>query len=401
MPESSIQQTCIRHEEAPGMALRHLYENHRWFDLRDELEKTSGAAFYRGAAASAFGEHDLCRGEFDSILQSGGANEAWEACELLSWMYMREGKFQQALLYASKMGASQSGSNRRQGLYDLLSHLGQYPEQCKLQHGFSILPYEVVDGNMFIPVQANGRHANFMIDSGASLSLVTESEAQRLGFRMSGSSRNTIQIYGATGALADIRLAVADDLWVAKCHLKHVTFAVLQDDQFDFPAGYKGALGLPVLLALETLRWDPKGNIEISFPSPAGRAKANICFDNGDLIVETRFRDRNLNMVLDTGSGATVLWLPFTRECPQVINEAQRKGLSRIYGISGEEVIEHLAIDNFHLRIGNHDALLDSVNVLMKRTTPNSDWFAGRLGFDLMQADCVTLDFKSMTLALE
>jgi len=384
------------------MALRHLYENHRWFDLRDLLEKTDGPAFYRGAAASVFSEHDRCRSEFDSILQSAPETpETWEACELLSWMYMREGNFRQALLYASKMAATQYDRRPRSGLCDLLSHLSRYPEQCKMQHGHSILSYEMVDGNMFIPILANGRRANFMIDSGASLSLITESEAQRLGLSMSDGSRNTIQIYGATGALADIRLAVANDLCVAKCHLKHVVFAVLQDDQFDFPEGYKGALGLPVLLALETLRWDAKGSIELSFPPPAVRARANICFDNADLIVETRFQDRNLNLVLDTGSGATVLWPPFTRECPHVINEAQQKGFCRIFGVSGDVAVETLAIDDFRLRLGNLDVVLDSVNVLMKRTTPNSDWMAGRLGMDLMKADCVTLDFKSMTLTLE
>jgi hypothetical protein len=196
-------------------------------------------------------------------------------------------------------------------------------------------------------------------------------------------------------------LAVASELCVGNWQLKNVAFAVLRDNQFDFPTGYKGAIGLPVLLALQALRWDAQGKVELGFPQQIVRTKANVCFDNADLIVQTRFQDRNLSLVLDTGSGATLLWPPFAREYSHVVEGAQQRGFYRVYGVGGDEAIETLLLEGFHLGIGSFDAILDSVNVLMRRTTPNSDWLAGRLGMDLLKANSVTLDFRSMNLILE
>src|SRR5204863_8944476 len=95
---------------------------------------------------------------------------------------------------------------------------------------------------------------------------------------------------------------------IGECCLSDVTFIVLNDEHFQFPLGYAGALGLPILIALQTLSWNVQGEFYAAFPAkPRDVNNADISFDGPEPVTDAVFRHQKLPLVLDTGNSATIL----------------------------------------------------------------------------------------------
>jgi hypothetical protein len=208
----------------------------------------------------------------------------------------------------------------------------------------------------------------------------------------------------ATGAQVGFRTAVAGQLTVGNVRLRHVVFLIARDDQqpfVDLPSGERGVLGLPVLLALQTMRWSAGGTFESGFRSARSSVrKSNLCFEGADAVTETGFRQSKLNLHLDTGASETVLFPKFAEEFASVVSESGKKHSKRVTGVGDSVEVDAVSLASLALRIGDFDATLRPAHVLLKQV--GSRWLHGRLGLDLLrQARVVTIDFGSMTLALE
>jgi hypothetical protein len=75
-------------------------------------------------------------------------------------------------------------------------------------------------------------------------------------------------------------------LRIGKAELRHVAFMVLPDDLdvwADDPVAQPGTVGLPVLLALETIQWNRNHELRIGFPPEhADLRNANLSFGELD-----------------------------------------------------------------------------------------------------------------------
>lgn len=126
----------------------------------------------------------------------------------------------------------------------------------------------------------NGISGHYTFDNGFSLSEISESEAQRLKLDVHDVATN---IDSMSGAQVKIRVPVSDNLVIAGVHLHNVAFYVLPDNQprFDqLPAGRRGILGLPVILALGHVKWSARDHTFTVLPLSEGapESKANIAF---------------------------------------------------------------------------------------------------------------------------
>jgi clan AA aspartic protease (TIGR02281 family) len=380
-----------------------LYRTHRWFELRDAVEGESRLAFYRAAVACAFnapGCDEILAGVIRSAPQ---AEESYQAHDLLIWMHMRRGNFPSALPHLDSMQALKPNHSALQDTRALFSALGERGQEMVSQLHPCSLTYAMVEGNMFIPVAVNDKPAQFMIDSGATISMITRSEARRLGLTIQNAGSAAVKLYGATGAQVGFQIAIAARLSIGSLHLANVAFLVLQDNQLNFPTGYCGTLGLPVLLVLKTIRWWKNGTFEFGFPSCEGDLRrANICFDGAEPMTQVDCAGRQITMTLDTGNGRTIFGPVFARKFPELIgNSAQRTSI-QVNGVSGSALFEAIDLPFAKLRVGGLDTVLRSAYVLLQETTPNSGWLCGRLGMDtLNQATRVSIDFNNMNLILE
>ncbi len=383
--------------------LQLLYRSHQWFELRDAMSASKGPVLYRGAVAAAFNrQHDAEKLLGSVIKAAPRSSDADEARQWLEYLYFRAGQYPRALTILDQgLTINRDDDNAR----SFRTLVAAFPEaQSVSQHRFSRIRYHMVGGNMAIPVSSNGITGNYIVDSDLNISMLSESEAKRLGLSVQSAAAGAIGITGATGgAHSDYRIAVADQLAVGNMRLRHVAFIVVGDNQGPFvgwPPGERGLLALPVLLAFRTLRWTTDGNFEMGFPSKKFR-QSNLCFDGSDPLTQGEFQERKLDFVFDMGSEKTDLWPPFAKQFAALVSEKGKKGSWPITGLSGSEEVESVTLPEVGLRVGGFDAVLRPAHVLLKRTTENSQWYYARIGMNLLnQARQVTIDFSSMALML-
>ena len=405
MEKTYAQLSSLRARNAATVPhLPSLYHRHEWFALRDAVATSTHSGFFRGAVACAFNEFPECLDYLLPVIESApNSRAACHAHDLLTWMYIRQGKFRSALAHVHSMLGVSPRHKQRRALWSLLSALARSPEQSVQRYESSVLPFEMVEGSMFIPTVVNGTHTNLMIDSGATISMMTVSEARRLGLQIREVGPEAAGVYGATGAETSFHITVAAQLEIGECRLSNVTFIVLNDEYFQFPAGYAGALGLPVLIALRTLSWNAKGEFHTAFPAQARDfMKANIAFDGPEPVANAAIRNQQLPLIFDTGNSTTIFGPEFGASFADVFSSAGRKGALSINGVSGSANLSCSYISRVALRVNGFKAVLRSVPVLLDTTTPNSNWFCGRLGMDcLNQAARSILDFHCMQLKLD
>src|SRR4026207_1097361 len=128
---------------------------------------------------------------------------------------------------------------------------------------------------------------------------------------------------GSAGLFASYQIAVADLITVGNFHIRNVAFLVFPDIQEpwnDLQPGERGALGISVLLAIQTARFSKDGTLEIGFPAKGGSVQqANLCFGGPLPLVAGECGGRPVTLVLDTGAEETSLWPMFAKDFASVI----------------------------------------------------------------------------------
>ena len=109
--------------QSPGeVPLRQLYDDHRWFELRERVQSSSAPLFYRCAVASAFNRVDEAARCFTEVLQR--PSETWltqEAREQLGTLYLRVGRAADALRVFDELAISAPQRQDLQNVRSLLS----------------------------------------------------------------------------------------------------------------------------------------------------------------------------------------------------------------------------------------------------------------------------------------
>jgi hypothetical protein len=228
-----------------------------------------------------------------------------------------------------------------------------------------------------------------------------ESEARRLGLTI----RETPGLAGtATTNRASFRVAVAKHVSVGGVELKNVTFAVFPDDGEPWsllPAGRRGLLGIPVLLAFRGLRWARDGSVEIG-ANPIRRdvAGSRLYFDEDHLMVTADFQGEPLVFSLDTGAESTDLYGPFATRFPALIRELGQRDSTEVRGVGRVERFESVKLPDLTFRVGGVETVFRPAHVILRDL--GAPGTLGNVGTDLLkQGRGFRLDFDAMTLDLE
>lgn len=380
-------------------SLKSLYDGHRWFELRDLLKKRRASPFYQGVVACAFNDLPKCEKQFIAVLNSARkSDEAVEAHRILASAYFTHGKYKKALAQVDGILALRPTDSDALDDRPVIAILAESPDQEIAGRRATV---ELQDGGL--PFSINGVTATYWFDTGAELSVMTESEAKRFGLRIQPAP---IKVGDVNGTQVSTRIAIAEELSVGTVRLQHVAFLVLPDDQPPFneqSPGSRGLIGMPVLLAFERFVWGEDKKFEIGpEPSKMNVPQANLCFDGNHPVAQVRYDHRTLAFGLDTGASNTDLYPPFAEAFPELIRSAVKTDSYKMEGVGGAKYMEAATLESLKLSIGGFPVTLKPAGVLLKPTTIPSKFFAGNLGIDLLQqAHKTTFDFKAMTLTLQ
>jgi Aspartyl protease len=377
--------------------LKSLYDSHQWFELRDSVSKGGASAFYQGAVACVFNDVRGCERRFRDVFHSVPSDDAVEAHRILASAYFTHGAYKKALAQVDAILALRPTDGDALGGRPVLAALSDTPDQQLAGH----TTVQLEDGGL--PFSINGVHATYWFDTGAELSVLTESEAKRFGLRVRPTSG---QVGDVNGTQVNTQIAVADELSIGSIRIKHVAFLVLPDNQPPFneqSPGSRGLIGIPVLLAFETFTWGADKSFEIGIKSSRERTShAALCFDGNHPVVQIAYENQPLEFSLDTGATNTDLYPPFASAFPELIRSATKTDSYKMEGVGGAKYMDAATLESLKFSIGGFPATLKSVGVLLKPTTNASRFFAGNLGIDLLQqARKATFDFRTMTLRLQ
>jgi hypothetical protein len=385
--------------------LSRLSDAHQMFLLRDEMSKHPGSPdFYSGEVACAFNDVATCEERFKKVIAAEPkSSAAKQVHHMLAYASLREGRYERSFSEIDAVLAidpKDGDAKETRPFFEALSH---FPDQAVQENGTGKAAVQMDDGRL--PLLINGKKASYFFDTGANLSTVTESEAQRLGMEIKDvkSSGGSTDI---NGNRVLFRVALARSLALGGIVLDNVAFLVASNDQEPFvemEPGQRGLVGLPVLRALGRMEWSRKGTFKADRSSvQANIAAANLCFDDLSLIAEASFEQHELPFVLDTGATTTDLWPKFAGVAGDLIRKTGARESHKVTGLGGSQKFYAISIPKVILRLGGKAVVLQPAHVLETQQKTEGKWFYGNLGIDLLeQAKDVAIDFRTMTIELD
>jgi hypothetical protein len=256
------------------------------------------------------------------------------------------------------------------------------------------------DGSFSLPVKIDGKDVAYGFDTGSSISVIGTSDAKLLGLTVKSVGTKLSESSGTD--VSGVSIAVAKDLVIGGLHLQNVAFFVLQDTQEPFvevPVGRRGLIGLPVLMAMQALRWERTGWFE--FGADARHQKGpvqNMLFHGSTPVVQVGVKEKLLSMSLDTGAMDTDLNEGFAKAFPEVVSAGEKENRA-ITGFGGSNKYDSVLLGPVVFRVGRMNVTLKAPHVFVSHSLGKWD---GNLGNDILdQAGAVTLDFRAMALVLE
>lgn len=365
-----------------GTDLEALRREHRWFDLREALNRQNASTMDRGAAAAAFQQVR----EAERLLNSSRDDASRD---ILAAMFYRNGLYQKALAVL-KANKTEPGDREE------IELLAQLADQSFVSHGISRIQGEIRWSLLFAPVSVNGYKAKAMLDTGSNVSVVSQSEARRLGLKIVGATT----IVGSSEEKANARVGTAEHFEIGGLRMRNVAFWIVSDEQAPFknlPAGERVLLGLPVFLAMGGLRWSQDGTVEIGIRIVGH--DPNLCFDKMAPIIRVESQGKNLEMLFDTGSSQTYLLPRFLGDFPEMALGAKRAS-NTIRGVTGLTEAESDELEEITLRLHGTDVIVRPVRILTKSPLKSGDWLHGWLGFDSLERGGA-VDFRAMIATVE
>jgi predicted aspartyl protease len=251
-------------------------------------------------------------------------------------------------------------------------------------------------------VRINDTRADYLLDTGAWMSVMTEGEAKRTGLEIRASGGVLAE---SSGKGVSVRTAIAKDVVLGSRRFQNVSFAILPEVEpwRSMPVGRGGILGIPILLALDCVRWTRGGAWELGCGNAATTAQSpNMVFFENHLLLSVGMQGTRQFAAFDTGAETTDLNANYARQFAADIKRNGVKDTTSVAGAGGTADIASVTLPAVAVQIGGTPVTLRPAHVTMQ----DNDAMGGRccvgnVGLDLLlQTGTLTMDFAKMTLQL-
>jgi hypothetical protein len=384
--------------------LKSLYESHQWFALRDAVKRVPPSSFfYAGAVDAAFNDMPSARKHLEAVITSSPHSpDTYEAHQLLATLYFRNGLYREALFHLDSMKAERPSAEDVSNMRPLFEAFSSNGDQTRIKRDISSVMMQRGAEGLYLPLTINGKECAYAFDTGANFSVMSESEASRLGLDVHNLGT---RIGDSSGGKIGLRVALVQNLVIGGLRLKNVAFAILPDSQEpfkDLPDGNRGLIGIPVLLAMKAFQWEPSGKFTLGVPTTSRDFhSSNLCFDESFPVTQVWFQEKPLELTVDSGAQLTVLGPPFAKEFASLLKSSGRNETHKLTGVAGSSNYDSVVLSSLTMTVGGHDVTLSPAHVLTKESSDTSSWAAGNLGIDLLnQAHTISFDFNAMTMKL-
>jgi len=245
------------------------------------------------------------------------------------------------------------------------------------------------------PIQVDSIKEDFIFDTGANLSTVSESQAKKMNLTL---FEQSVEIGSSTLNEIQSKLAVADSLYVGEILFENVLFLVMPDEQLTFPEidySIKGILGFPVIQQLGEVHLKKDGKLFIP-KTVSKKADQNMFLEGLNPVVEVLSENDTLLFTFDTGAAHSELSYKFFNEHKKDIEKKGELQTNERGGAGGIVTVNEYALMNFPFTIGKHKTSLDKIPVTLEEYGFNK-YFDGNLGQDIfIKFNSLIINFEYM-----
>ncbi|HKE07698.1 MAG TPA: pepsin/retropepsin-like aspartic protease family protein [Candidatus Acidoferrum sp.] len=248
----------------------------------------------------------------------------------------------------------------------------------------------------------NGVEGQWLLDTGAGLSVVTKSFAERLGLKaLPGASRTQ----GGTGIENPLQIALLPTLELGGATLHNVVVMILDDSSLNISFGkdryqINGIVGYPVFRALGRVTFTHDGEFRAGEKDQLLGHGAKMFMKGLSPIVQCKVEGKMLPFGFDTGASGTALLLRYAQTF-QAEAKTWKKAESKPSGAGGVVKRKVYIQPEVKLGIGDKVVTLKKVTIYRSSTLTDTEELYGNLGQDVVaDFQSFTLDFSAMTFQL-
>ena len=247
-----------------------------------------------------------------------------------------------------------------------------------------------------ITINSNGQFVDFIFDTGANFSTVTESTANNLKMKYLD---EVIQVGSITGAEVSAHLAICPLFKMGDVNVENAVFLVFPDSALAFPQikyQINGIIGFPVIEALKEIQITR--NDELIVP------KKRTSIETSNLALDFLTPVYSLGeeyYTFDTGAVKTMLYSKYYNDYKRDITASNTQVPITFGGAGGMRKYAGYII-NFQPKIPDKFIDMKNIEVISEPFNDQKDNYFGNIGQDFIkQFDKMTLNFESMFLIFE
>jgi hypothetical protein len=248
-----------------------MYTANEVFALRDAVKHTSSAQFYRGAVESSANDVKAAEKDLRAVIAATPhSDDAYEAHDLLGNIYFRNGMCQGLFQEITAALLERPDAGDAKSMLPIATALNGLPRQVLVKRNPTTLQIE--PGTKDLPVEINGKKADYFFDTGAGISVLGQSEAKRFGLVPKAVDGKMGEASGTN--ITGLQVVMVKDLFIGGLHLKNVPFIVLADTGepwISMPQSKRGIIGLPVPYYFDVRCADLRENIVKTAIGPFSR----------------------------------------------------------------------------------------------------------------------------------
>jgi predicted aspartyl protease len=392
--------TISVHAATTDASLDSLLERRQYFQLREVLEQPDNALpaykkiYYQAFVHNFFHELTTSNKEIDQLLsQYKKQLTDKEISNLLGKkidnhvkLYQYEQAWKASELLLSKYSSTLTTEDKRDIINSniIWKGLRKIKPQATVISKDSRIPYKRDLARLInVPVQFSDSSFDFVFDTGANLSVITETNAGKAGLDLLNVFFNVRAI---TGIEVKANLGVAKELKMGDIVVKNVVFIVFPDSTLSFAGGaYKirGIIGYPVIEQLQEVRIDKAGFISV--PQEAtNKSIRNFGMDELTPVINIPVNKDTLAFTFDTGAQQTDLNQPFYSRYQTDIEATGKAYNMQQGGAGGYTTQKAWRVPATTFNVGGQAVQLANLGVKTTNKDSKDKFYYGNLGQDVM-----------------
>jgi predicted aspartyl protease len=258
-------------------------------------------------------------------------------------------------------------------------------------------------GLLTTTVIANGTTSDFVFDTGAGISCITESSAKKMGINILPD--NNIFVESFTGQENKVLIGIAPQIKLGELTIHNTIFLVYPDSAFTFANGayvINGIIGFPVAKELGTITIE-KDKLTFSKNGKSYNQEKNFFVDQLRAIIMLTYKGKTYPYNFDSGANTSLLHKSFYLAFKNYLDDNGSLSVRTASGAGGEEISKEVLV------LIDQEFYLNSQSIKLKKLEVNKNDYGvygkvdyGNIGQDVIgQFKKVTLSFDHSYLKLE